>query len=370
MKKVILCCGMLLSFLLPLFGEVGASAYMTGEVWGTNGFLLNNQEQKDDDSLTVWVNGKRAGMYFRVWAYPLENNKDNLLRLRSIKVWFKPIDVVTVSVGNVGSYLYTEQLDWWQTPAGASYAQYQAWDTRWSNYAGYEGGGVGVELSPMENLYLAFGITPGFGTRFMQEGELISNDLRYGAVVKYSFPGIGSVGASFRDDGFGEGTSEIPHEQKIAKFGFDVSAIEGMYGFLQFVFRFDTSASAWGTSDDPLALQGISLDPYFSYSFEDFSLQAHIPLTFRLTGGSDDPSYMTFDVKVSYALSTYIPYVRIQQQGDVPLLFNEDFAFEPQYNIGVEWGFDANSWFDVSLQIENVEGKISWCIPFSARAGF
>ena len=51
-----------------VFADMSASVYMTGQLWGTDGFKLNNQEQKDADMLTFQINNERAGAYFRLWS--------------------------------------------------------------------------------------------------------------------------------------------------------------------------------------------------------------------------------------------------------------------------------------------------------------
>ncbi|MCX7948724.1 MAG: hypothetical protein N2509_01280 [Treponemataceae bacterium] len=340
-----------------VFADMSASVYMTGQLWGTDGFKLNNQEQKDADMLTFQINNERAGAYFRLWSDLDESNAVDV-KVRSAKIWFKPISQLKMEIGGVEYGLYTEQLNWWKVPTGASYAQFTSWDTRWSSAATNTGAGFQAEFKPIDDLTLAATFTPGFGTMIKE----YDGNTDWGVLAKYNIQGIGSVGAAYRDNG--------KDQEKIARVGFDLNAVKGLYAFLTLIARFDNTAGAYASSTNPVELMGLSIDNYVAYSIDKISLKGRFPVTLRTKGEASDPSYMCYDVKAAYSLEGLTPYFRIQQEEK--LTFNSDLKFAPQFNLGAEWGYDGAS-FNVSFQVNMPSesgAEMKWSIPFEVRVSF
>jgi hypothetical protein len=341
--------------------DVGASVNMAGNLWGTQGFVINNQNQKDADLLRFFVNTDNAGAEFKLWSDL--SGDSSTVHLRAASLWFKPISMVKVAVGNIGSYLYTEQISWWKVPCGAALSDANGWNHRWSSYAGVEGGGVNVEFTPIDGLFLAAGIAPGFGNTLLAydaaDGSLAAGaNTDYGFVAKYNISGIGSIGAGFRD----EGDAAV----KLVRVGFDVNAVSGLYAFEDVIMNFDGD----------FAFQGMSFDTYAAYSVGAFSVKFHPTVTIRTTGVAGDDSWMTYDFKASYkVLDNVTPYLRISQDGDNSSAFGTsltDFNFAPSIGLGAEYSVGKVS-LDTAVRVilpATAADDVTWAIPFTARLSF
>jgi len=350
MKKVVLSLLVFIFAGAMTWADMAASVYMVGDAFGTEG------------TLQFSFNGKNTGAAFKFWTNPAS---DTTVKIRSVSLWYKPVENLKVTIGGVGAYTYTEGLDWWKTPTGASYAQYQGWDTRWSNAVTYSDGNAGVQIegTPVENLFLTAGVAPGYDNKLFSSGSWDDSNLQYGASAKYDIKGFGSVSAAFRNDG--------TYNEKIVRAGADFNAIDHLYSFVNVITRFDNTSAAWGSSKDALKLAGVSVDFYAAYSIDALSIKAQVPVTFRLTGDAGDDSYTGYDLKVAYAIAgtNFTPYARIQEKGDVQVLFTNP-KFLPQINVGTDiGGWDGGS-FTISYQYTIGETTNTWAIPFEARVSF
>ncbi len=357
--------------------DAKAKVTMEGSIFGTDGFHLDNKNQKDADMLEFSVSNERAGAAFKLWANLKNADADNfvgdrqneddvsyltgddpVVRFRSAVLWFKPIDMVKISVGNVSGGLFTEQLNWWKVPTGADFNSFDRWASRWSSYATVEGPGVSFDLTPVEGLSVSLGYTPGFGTNDLADGY--SANTKWGISAKYNIAGFGDVGASFRDEG--------ENEAKLIKVGVQTSSlVPGLTAMLQFVGRMEYNNNINSTATEDAAFNGFSIDNHFAYAVDKFSVKANFPVTIRISGIENDNSFMTYDVKFAYGLGTISPYFRLTQEG---LNFG-DVAFTPAIKLGAEWGYDGGS-FDIGLQIDvPAEGAdVTWSLPFLFGVAF
>jgi hypothetical protein len=382
MKKTLLIAVILLlvGAATVTFADMSFAVYMTGSLYGTNGFVLNNQDQKDPDLIQVSVAGDVTGASFRLWS-----NLDadaSIVHLRKAVLWWKPMDMLKLSVGNVSAGGYTEQLDWWKVPCGASLSQFAAWENRWSSAAtGDKEGGVQLDINPMDNLSIVFGLYPGYG---MDVGKLDPDlepdpdedfydaNTAWGILAKYNIEGFGSVLGAYRDDGF--------DDFKIGRIGFDVNAVENLYAFLTGIMYWDDHTVAGGAADeDQMMLRGFVIDNYVKYSMDAITLEARFPITMRLTGQEGDDSYMTYRVRGKYAMDGGItPYLNIENGDGVPINFAEtDTSVAISIRPGMEWSVE-NLWGDIGLQIDvpasdgddNTDEKVTWSIPFKMRVSW
>ncbi len=381
-----------------------------------NLFGFENTKQKDADLLEVHFSGDRAGADFKFWASVAEptdywnggsgNNhiavggqygdKLNIVTLRGLKVWFKPIDMMTVSAGNVGLYLYTERLNWWKVPMGGSVSQFQGWGRRWSSAAGLkEAVGLTLEVTPIDGLYLGAGVAPGAGSSLLAVSSSKNGDtttttdsyLAWGAVAKYTFSDLGlSIGAAFRDDG--------KNDMKLLTAGADFG-VDNFYGFLQGKFLFDgrTDNDSWkGPDSYGITLRGITIDNYLSYNFGFMNLQATLPVTIRGLAGTDaekkaDPSYMTARIKASFPVDAITAYVVVGSDegfnngpagsaGNAVWTFDDTFgdSFNIYVNPGVSFNVGACA-LDIGAEFafQNAadgKGTFYWAVPFTTKVSF
>lgn len=331
-----------------VFADSGANLVMEGNAWGTDGFKLNNQEQKDNDLLEFWYNGERAGGKVRLWS----KLDDAEVKIRHAIIWFKPLSAVKISVGHVETSGYKEQINWWHVPTAEK-------DRKWSGYSTAEGGGVQIDLTAIENLSISATLAPGYDVTFWDddESEIEDGKMKYGVMAKYNLVNFGSALLGYRDEGKGSA--------KLLRAGFDVKK-SGFYGFLTGIVRLENQ----NTADEPeFELVGVSIDTYGAYSKDSFNAKIHLPITIRTTDIEGDDPYMSYDLRLSYSLDTITPYFRIQQEDGV--IFNDDLKVAPQLNVGMTWGYDGGS-FDLGLQINTPKNddETTWSIPFKFKLAF
>lgn len=361
MKKIALLLAVACGSGALVFGDMSTSVNLSGSLAGTDGFILNNTDQKDADLVQFNYDGKNAGASFRFWT-PAKS--DSVVKLRSLALYFKPTNTLKVALGGVGAYTYTEQLDWWQVPTAASLAQFNGWDTRWSATTAFDGdnAGIMVESTDIKGLTLSAGLAPGYATKLYAEDEKAWDkaNLKYGATAKYEIKGFGSVAAAYRDDG--------KDNQKIARVGFDTNAIKSLYTFVDLIARIDNTSLSGDSSTDAQGLAGVTVDTYANYNAGGLGFQIHLPVTLRLTGGEGDVNYLCYDTKLSYALPALklTPYFRIQQDG----ISFADPQMLPQINVGTDIGGWAGGSVSVSVQYNVGADKNTWSIPFYTRVSF
>jgi hypothetical protein len=406
--------------------DFAARVYMTGslltakqtaktgdDAWTISGPQLWDQEQQDADALVINFAGEKAGAHFQLWyAYdgntydgtadpdyvngtgtqtakswtPLDYNE--FVRARSIYVWFKPISQVKITAGDISTSTYVERLHWWKVAAGGCYTGAKNWDHRWSSYATVEGQGFSVDINPIDKLSInlsldtdplltkeGVGVAGGNFTYKNVEGS--DDDFTYlanGAFIKYQILDNVSAAVSFRNEGKGS--------DKLLGVGADFGNFgTPYYGFLNARLNFSGRNGSWASysSDEGMNLRAVVLDNYFKYSVGALTLQECSPVTIRLNNWktkTTDPSYMTFDVKVSYAMDGgFTPYIEIDNNDDyAPIVF--DSTLSDNFGIDIQPGvtFSVGQCnLDVSAKFIYGSGAdhfLTVAIPFGASVAF
>ena len=311
--------------------DVSASVYMTGSLLNVatgdtttiKALTVNKQDQKDSDALIFNYAGESAGAHFQGW-YNFTGAASDALVIRSASLWFKPIDAVKVSVGNVGSYSYTERTNWWKDITGCSAAQSNCWDHKYSNYIGVEGAGVLAEIT-VDKLYATVGFVPGAGNfAFTSTGDTTSYKA-YGATAQYSIADNIGAAIGWRDEG--------TDEPKILSIGANYGPYSGpFYQFVNVRLFFDNqNSSGWTDADKVkpdglgMGLRGIGIDNWGFVTAGALTVEYRVPVTVRgfiVPSGSTDPSFLTYQVKAKYALSNCTPYFDIDAN-DAAITFDD-----------------------------------------------
>ena len=135
--------------------DFAARNYMSGSIAGGDKdsayiWKLNASDQKDADALVLSVAGETAGAAMQFWykydgisnnsgtagthdqeswgdpqeVFGIRGSSNQVLRVRSVSVWFKPIDMLKITVGDVSTKLFGETLHYWKDPAGTAWDQY------------------------------------------------------------------------------------------------------------------------------------------------------------------------------------------------------------------------------------------------------
>jgi hypothetical protein len=394
MKKIIGILAVAATFASSVFAaDFAARAVMEGKIAGGDKdkatiWSLSEKEQKDADALVVSVNGDNAGAQFQMW-YKYDASGSAPLNIRNTNIWFKPIDMLKVTVGDVSVGTYKEMIDWWKVGSGERADAHQTYT--WSGYASVEGPGLSLELTPIAGLWLNAGITAKPGTDFATIGKDSFEYAAYGAAAKYTFADFPlSAAISWRDAGKGK--------EKIFAIGAEYGNhwSDGFYGMLNVRMRFeevkydaiDKSVTAPGKIlqrkwDCGETLSAIVFDNYFKYAVSGLSIQLRAPVTIRMVSDMDgkvkasafgysDPSWMSYELYVSYPVGSLTTYLDVEN--DNAITFNDKFVDKVlQMNIkpGVKFNVGACS-LDMGVQISLAEGakSVSWSVPFLAALAF
>ena len=405
MKKIVGIMGAALMLASSVSAvDFAAKVYMTGDVAGgniaveknedgtlknsSNGYVfkLNETDQKDADALVLSANGDKAGAQFQLW-YKYNGADPMDLGVRSTSLWFKPIDMLKITVGDVSIKTYNEMLHYWKDPVGGSYDDWNSWAAKYSSFATVEGAGINLELVPVAGLTINAGMAPGAGKNFATISKTENSVAAYGLSVQYAnIAGLPlSAGISWRDAGnkrninkWGDGADEVQYTNELspkvlaigADYGNNYAA--GIYGMLNARLRFEQKAAEDKTT---IALAGITFDNYVKYSIGALTLAGRFPVTVRLL--KDEVSYMCWSAKVSYGLSGFTPYFLFgtDLDNDGAWKLSKDFVdsmnWELQPGVTMNVGTCA---IDIAAKVKlNApigEKDIGWSVPFTLGVAF
>ncbi len=359
MKKIVIGLAALACAASMFSADVAARVVMEGSLAGgdknaTYLWQLNKKDQKDADAAIISVSGDKAGANFQLW-YNYAGD-DAALKVRSTNLWFKPADMVKVTVGDVSSGAwFGNTLDYWKNPVGGSIAAYNSWGAKFSSYATVEGSGVMVEVTPVAGLTINGGITAGAGNKFVNIAKDATSVAKYGVGAMYAIADMPlTVGVTYRDDG--KGADKLVSVG--AKYG-------NPYGD-----PFHTSINARMRFENK-ELAGITVDNYFKYATGAVACYFRAPVTIRL----NDDSYLDWSAKVTYAMDGFTPYLFIGSDIDNAGAYNfKDFGntFEMQIQPGVTLNVGTCA-LDIAAKVNvgpTADHPISWALPFTASVSF
>ena len=378
MKKIVMGAAALLCAASMFAVDFAAKVQMAGSIAKKNGdnvdfITLDKKDQKDADALVISASTDKAGANFQFWytycggAAPeakttADKNEDgsltgtfttaitpnSIIQVRSVKLWFKPIDQLKVTVGDVAfSPFYKEHIFWWHGINGG--AAVGSWGAFGGDY--FAGAGLTADLS-INSLSVTAALIPGFDA-------FVSTTPNYGykswgISAKYAFDG-GSVGVAFADKGF--------NEAKTVSLGGEYT-ISGLYANVNLGARFGNSG-----------FLSFSIDDYLEYSLDALKIQAHLPFVFTKSESTIVPG-MYATVKLSYAIDGLTPYflASTEPDGDSGWTLDNTFKFKMTFQPGVTFNVGAAS-FDIAFRADvddSKEGnsKFEWKIPFSIGVGF
>ncbi|MBR1610206.1 MAG: hypothetical protein IJ672_01760 [Methanobrevibacter sp.] len=382
MKKIVGIIGAAAVLASSVFAvDLAARVYMTGEVVsgssadGSNVelFKLKSADQKDADALVLSANLDNAGAQFQFWyKYDGTDGMQNL-SIRSANLWFKPIDQIKITVGDLSVGTLKEQLHWWKDPIGANYGEAKSWAGKYSSYATVEAAGVNIDVTPIDGLLITAGIAPGADNAWITFSDPISV-LAYGVGATYNLQGATdlpiTIAASWRDAGKGD--------TKVLAIGGSYGSAwsDGFYGMLNARFNIGKNDHTWWSSDNEVSFRGVALDNYFKYTAGAFVAELRAPVIIRFSGNDDDPSYMEFSARVKYALDGFTPYFLFGSDldNDGEIAFNDTFGddFNIELKPGVQCNVGACS-IDIAALVSIGRGPdrvIGWSVPFELSVAF
>lgn len=389
MKKIVAGAVALVCAASMFAADFAAKNKLTGSVAGgdkdsTYIWKLNSEDQKDADALVVSVNSDNAGAQMQFWykydgkdndavlaledgdtkVYGIKGSANQLLRVRSTKIWFKPVDMLKITVGDLSTKLFGETLHYWKDPAGTAWNQ---WYNGYSGYGTVEAAGIEFELTPVSGLLITGGIASGTDTNFVSIVKDTDTVVKaYGVGVSYDLSGLASipltVGAEFRDAG-----TKVEKVLGIgAKYGNRYGS--GFYGMVEGRLRMN--------EDDSGKLNGITINNHFRYSAGAFEAQLRAPVTIRLA--DNDPSWLAWSAKVSYALDGFTPYFLFGNDlnnagayklDDMADTFGIELKPGVTLNVGAA-SIDLAALIDIAPKCGANTNAVSWSIPFEIGLAF
>ena len=355
---------------------------------------LSAKDQKDADALVVSVNSDNAGAKFQMW-YKYDGTDPMNLGVRGANIWFKPIDMLKVTVGDVSLKTFGETLDYWKSPDGGDAATHQTYS--WSGYSSVEGAGIALELTPVDGLWIAGGLVAKTGSDFATINFNSTDDETYaswGIDVKYGLSGVAgipmNIAASYRDAG--------KDGVKIAAIGAEYGNRygSGLYALFNTRFRFenfsysavDPDVGTYGTTykwNKKNALQAVAFDTMFRYKVDAWEILGRFPVTLRTVQdvtangkkasdyGFKNPSWMSYELKVIYAFDSLNVYLDVEN--DTAVTFDKNFA-ETCLDMNVQPGITCNfggAALDLGLKLDipNKKGaNLGWSVPFNVAIAF
>ena len=319
------------------FSEYGDQKITVKEKGSVKGPSLNKQNQKDTDGLVFSVNGDKAGASVNFFY---NSGEEAAVNARNVKIWFKPVDQLKVTIGQVGGNFYVDRLTYWKSVVGVNlFEKSNGAYANWHSYSGYssrsavDGWGVLAEFNPISALTIHAGFTPAAGDPiFSSEDKWDATDKKtknttkmgaWGVGAKYQITDQISAGVSYLDDGFTTAPEMVNNEEKVVTHnGVKMVRIGGDFGnwgtpyycMVNATLRFEEYKQK-GADEAALSLAAIAIDNYWSYKIDALNLQARFPVVLRMTnlngGRAVDPNYFIYDVKASYQLDDLGVYCRI-----------------------------------------------------------
>ena len=380
MKKIVMGIAAAACAVSMFAVDFSATVKMDTEIAAKNGdavdFLkIKSKDQKDSDALIISGSSDKAGGQFQLWYQydgtdggnlyrdltKLEANKsngawenDNLykphgLRIRNVNLWFKPIDQIKVTIGNVAIDSYKEQIFWWHGVYGAKPG---SWGAFGGEYIGTQAG-VKAEIKPIDNLTFEAALFQGIDTA--QFSTASGYEYKgYAVKAKYGFDG-GSAAAVFADKG--------KDGQKYVAIGADYSGIAGLYFFGNLSFNLNKDG-----------LQGFAFDDYVKYSADALTIQAHLPFVMFKEGNAFKAG-MYATLKLSYAMDGFTPYLlcTTEPDGDAGWTFDDSFKFFMTFKPGVTFNVGSAA-FDAAFRLDFNDAnagsaKVNWSVPVGITVG-
>lgn len=375
MKKIVIGIAAITCAATMFAVDISSTVKMNADIVRKSGdnvefFAVNNKDQKDSDALIFSANGEKAGGQFQLWyrfdgtdggkSYKDISKKeagtsagswedDNVagtphgLRIRSVNLWFKPIDMIKVTVGNVSVDSYTEKIFYWHGVHGEK-------PGTCGNFGGDYIAGVGVktEVSPISGLDITFAFMPGIDTAWIStaEGSKVTN---FALKAKYSniadLPLSATVVYADKD------------QNKFIGIGADYGNLygAGLYAFANISIAFDKD----------FKFTALSVDNYEKYSVDALKVEAHLPVSIYKNGDKVGVG-MHASVKASYTIDAFTPYLVVTNEpdGDTGWIFDDNFAdnFKITTNVGTTFGVGSAN-FNAYLRLDFAKDTVNWKVP-------
>lgn len=322
---------------------------------GFKAFELNDYDPQGTSDY-VWklsASGDKAGG--EIWYYSsADGNPASGATVNQYTIWFKPIDQLKVSVGNLdyGSVL-KPQFGWWAMN---------------SELAGY---GYSIEFRK-DSLNVNFALEPGKAKYwFSSKNEGYDKIANFWFDANYAFD-VGTLQAYVS-----KGAAVNPHGFPgwLGETALTVGAVWGNCGYLQTGYFADVAAvfkykdwknTSWETNDG-LSFNRINAQIYGQYFANGFGVQLINVVSFypsRVTNKADWSGLYEadaevkygFELKAQYALDGFTPYIQIDGYKVMDKEISIDLCVST--NVG-----GASMWAGIRLPISFEDYEFNFSVP-------
>jgi len=354
------------------FAELKVNLKGSADLWGKEGFNLNNHTQE-------WPFLMEASADFEQYGADLHVStgfKDgDSLTLHGATLWLKPINMFKISMGTVGGNLYTEGIEWWRHAGDAG-----VWG---------EDKGMQIDIAPLEGLSFAAAAYTGIDARLDQKAL---KKIKYGGMAKYELADIGTISASamlgpdkmvtewfpvdadgekvYDDDGepdWDESTGNVADWKEFTDIAEDAKP-----GLTNFSFGFDTYFvdglnlhTVFGINFAEKKAQNFAVDFFADYTRDKFNAKFYLPVVAALEKNADDkkPVELGFDVRAGYDVSIVEVFGRVNQaSADL-----DGYKVKPAVSVGITKGYD-NAFLELAYTYDMLAE--TWSIPVSLEVNF
>jgi hypothetical protein len=277
-------------------------------------FELHHSQETYNQIATLAFNGEKAGAEIRFFDGAADTN--GTIKDSHWAVWFKPVDVLKMTVGKWGASLNQEQIDW----CGSS--------------SGCDSYGYAAEVST-NGISFAAALLPG------NKNYFFTND-KSGTTLKESYIKAG-YGADF---GTVNAMVHFNNEADTSIMGVGFNSKAGPVSYFLNVLA----------SDKQGKFSKIRAEPYFAFGKDALTIKGFIPVDYSLTAKSDACSVQTL-LKVSYSLGSVTPFFYFNC-GNV--LAGDKIALE--FKPGVD-GSVGEMGYEVALDVKVASGKATFDVP-------
>lgn len=353
------------------------------------GFLVEESQEKGSDAvyeflklnpmstgykngIEVGFDGGIAGGSFK-FTYAIDGTSKAedgwAVNAKGTNIWFKPVDQLKFKFGYVGTdYFFCERE--YNSKVGNPFAlshrkaasSDEVSKPLYISNADVDEMGFYVGVQPVEGLVVSAAIAPGIG----KPGFVLDTENSYaswGATAEYLWNDF-IFEAAYRDNG------KKNWKQIRLGVGYETG---NLFAFVQPVLGME-----YYSKSDSYKFSGVCADLYAEYKLtEALKLSAHLPVTVRLTGSENDPSYLEYFVKAAYnfgekgLLDDVTAYASVESLDAVTLNSSlaDSLAFETKLGGSFKVGYCFS---DVGLSLKvhgknETSEKITFAIPFTVK---
>lgn len=356
------------------FAQLSFNVQVGADIYGTNGFQFGNQMTQNamgdwgfGDNATLFNLGfstEKAGV-----SVDIRPSATNGIYVHNYSGWFKPIDMLKVSLGtNVAVNVFDSET------------------IRW-NCLGARAGevtGAAVELTPIDGLYLGYVIAAGTAN----DDNWAIDETKMGAAGAFTLDGFGKIAAQWTtsDNGIASGTNALGA-------GVGLSLLDGV--LIEPVY----TIFLYGDDDDYKYLKGgilpelVAYDPmhkidlYVTFGADALSVKLLERLYIRTTEDYNDIGNVVkaevnynvtenvgVNLKAAWAMNAGtgnddwdggFGQVFYDKGNNVAFCLTLPITFDA--GVTIQPGFMLNMW---SPDADDAESKTTWAIPLTLKYSF